>query len=178
MSVNILKSNDALKIVENFKSVESSVTKNFFDIFGTTGCLLNCKDERTLDLRLYSDKTRQDAKSRKEKKKIAFEHKLQLSEFRESRQAWFTATIIKTSASRGCGSCQILLKIIIAIFFQDLEDLPEQYEYSVAQDFEVRYREAGEEEPIATVQLFQPPGKCRFFDKTNGLNFSRTERTL
>jgi hypothetical protein len=159
MSVTILPSDKALTVIDDSKCTGPSVTANFFNVFGTTNCLLNCKDERILDLQLYGEKTKQGAKTRREKKKITYEHKLQLNEFRESRQDWFTATTIKRSASQGCGSCSILQKIIIAIFFHESNCLPDQYEYSIAQDFEIRYRNVGKDETIATVQLFQPPGK-------------------
>jgi hypothetical protein len=165
MSVKRLDLKDALAIVDNVSYTRPSVTKNFFDVFGTTGCLLNCKFERTLDADLYNEKTRCPTKNRQEKKKVAYARKIQINQFRESRQTWSTARMIISSAAQGCASCNILRMIIIALFFQGAHDLPDKYEYSIAQDFEMRYRRIGEDEPVAIIQLFQPPGKYSMLNK-------------
>jgi hypothetical protein len=159
MSVKILDAKDALTIVDDAKHTGPTITKNFFEVFGSDGCLLNCKFERTLDSNLYNEKTKHAAKNRQEKKQFTSARKIQINQFRESRQTWFTASTIRTSAMQGCMSCNMLRMIIIALFFQGVHDLPDKYEYSIAQDFEVRYRCIGEEEPTAIIQLFQPPGK-------------------
>jgi hypothetical protein len=160
MSVEVLNHKDVLLFLETSSTAESPVTKNFFDVFGTTACLLNCKNERTLDADLYTEKAKHAAKTRQEKKKITFERKIQIGQFRESRKVWFSVDTIAASAEHGCNSCKLLLKMLIAIFFQNLGSLPKEYEYSIAQDFELRYRCLGEEKPIAIAQLFQPPGSA------------------
>jgi hypothetical protein len=159
MSVKTLDFKEALAIIDDARNTGPTVTKNFFNVFGTTGCLLNCKFERTLDADLYNEKARYAAKNRREKKKVTSARKIQISQFRESRQTWSTASAIRTSATQGCASCNIIRLITIAIFFPGVHELPDEYEYSIAQDFEVRYRRIGEEEPVAIIQLFQPPGK-------------------
>jgi hypothetical protein len=159
MSVIVLNPKDIPSSSQGPDVTRLPVFKNFFDVFGTNGCQLNCNDERTLDANLHGEKTRAAVKTRKEKKKITFERKTQISHFRESRKTWFDTTAIKASVEQGCNSCNILLKILVALFFRDTNDLSECYEYSIAQDFEVKYRRLGEEESIAIVQLFQPPSK-------------------
>jgi hypothetical protein len=165
MTVIVLDPKDIPSSSKGLEGTGPPVFRNFFDVFGTTGCQLNCNDERILDADLYEEKTRAAAKTRKEKKKITFERKTQINHFRESRKTWFDTTEIKASAEQGCNSCNILLKILVALFFRNINDLPEGYEYSIAQDFEVKYRRHGEEEPIAIVQLFQPPGKQQTTNK-------------
>jgi len=158
MSVQILTPEDAIAIVERCDPAVPFITENFQRVFETTGCLLNCKDEKVLEEHLHSEKEKYDYKTRQQKKGVIAARKIELNQFRESRQVWFTASEITTSATQGCGSCAVLLAILIKTFFQSEQDLPNDYEYSIAQDFEMRYRRSGTVEPLVIAQLFQPSG--------------------
>jgi hypothetical protein len=113
MSVTIINTKDAIAIVDNAQRVAPQVTKSFFDVFGTTGCLLNCEDKKTLEQNIQHNKTKYDKTDRKG---VRLARKEFLTRCHESCQEWFTASEITASAAQGCGSCSALRQIIQNLF--------------------------------------------------------------
>jgi hypothetical protein len=158
MSVIIANYKEAIAFAENARCAAPQVKKNFFDVFGTPGCLLNCEDERTVNQNFQYDKTKHVIHSRTERKKVRLARKKYLAEFHETRQEWFTASEIIASAAQGCGSCSALRQIIQNSFFGNEQGLSNRYEYSVPQNFDLKRRPIDTEGSVETIQLFQPPG--------------------
>lgn len=148
MSVTIANRKDATEIIDNAENSASQARKNFFDVFGTTGCLLNCRD---------ADAVKQNFGATKGYSR-AVKREMRASRLEKSNQKWFVASDISTSATQGCGSCKVLSQILAMVFDGTEQSLSEEYEYSVSHDFELKRRPLGEEKYIEMTQLFQPPG--------------------
>jgi hypothetical protein len=145
MSVIIANYKDAVLFAENARFAAPKVKKNFFDVFGTSGCILNCEDDRT--------------RSRTEKKGVRLARKKSLADFcRNTRQEWFPASEIIASAAKGCGSCIALRQIIQDSFPGNESGLSDRYEYSIPPQFDLRRRPIVAAGPVESIQLFQPPG--------------------
>jgi uncharacterized protein YnzC (UPF0291/DUF896 family) len=158
MSVIIANYKDAIAFAKDAQCAAPQVKKNFFDVFGTSGCLLNCEDERTVNRNFQYNKMKHVIHSKAERKKVRLARKKYLAEFRKTCQEWFTASEIIASAAQGFGSCSVLRQIIQSSFSGNEQGLSNIYEYSVLQDFDLIRRPISAEGPVETVQLFQPPG--------------------
>ncbi|KAH8724267.1 hypothetical protein GQ44DRAFT_284168 [Phaeosphaeriaceae sp. PMI808] len=176
MSVRVLDLQDAIAYIDKCKHAKESVTKNFQDVFGTAGCLLNCNYERTFEDDLRGEKAEYASKTSQRRKDLSHNRKLQCSKFRESRQTWFAGSKFVASAAQGCQSCSCLMKIFLGIFFQGAQDLPDSFEYSVSQNFEIRYRLPGNVDAVAIARLFQPQGKQYTRSDATRLIVGRFER--
>jgi hypothetical protein len=158
MLVAIVSNEDAIAIISNAQSVVPQVTKSFFEVFGTTGCLLNCEGGGTFEQNFQKDKKNQDLHSMSKRKGNWWARKKYTIEYCKSRQEWFSASEITASSAQGCGSCGVLEQIIQNLFSRNEQGLTCEYEFSVSLDFELRRRPLGREGQIEIVQLFQPPG--------------------
>jgi hypothetical protein len=139
------------------KLTAQRVTKTFFDVFGTTGCLLNCEAEKNLEDQFEYNKEKYDIKSKQDRKRVRAARAAHIKQHKGSRQDWFIASEIKASAARGCGSCSVLRQVIQNLFSED-EQLGDEPEYSVSRDFQLSRRVWGGETPDVVIQLFQYPG--------------------
>jgi hypothetical protein len=158
MSVKFIYRQDIIKLVDNDEQPLAFTTpakkKNFYNVFGTTGCLLNCENERIVEQTLRYDKT-EHVEYKRERERVA--RKQHRAESRISRREWFSARELAQSVEQGCGSCSVLSKIILNIF-PVCGELSSAYEYSVSHEFELRRRLSSGEGKVEIVQLFQPPG--------------------
>ena len=158
MSVEIVDFKNSVEPVHIAQHAGPRVKKNFFDVFGTTGCLLNCQTERTLEQDFQQKRAIHVPHSDRKNTKANSARKKHSRRVRRSRQEWFTANDIAASVAQGCGSCSALNHIIRDSFTGNEQGLSGQYEYSVSLDFELKRRPLGKEEPLERIQLFQPPG--------------------
>ena len=128
MSVTIINTKDAIAIAENAQRLTPQVTKtlwkNFFDVFGTTGCLLNCEVKRTLEHKVQDIKGKND---NNDASGVGLARKITLLHFRRSCKEWFTASEITKSAAQGCGSCTAIKQIIRNLFSPNKQDLSGEY---------------------------------------------------
>jgi hypothetical protein len=129
MSVRVISPDAAVEAVKNFKRTSAQVRKNFFEVFDTSGCLLNCECERL------------HARSRKNTK----------------RKEWFTASEIAASVLKGCRSCYVLNLIIQESFLRSEHSVSSTDQYSISRNFELKRLPAGEK-TVEMIQLFQPSG--------------------
>jgi len=158
MSVKVIHPNELQTYLNNAQSEIPRVTKTFFDIFGTSGCLLNCEAERNLEEVFEYNKEKYDIKSKRDRKRVRAARIAHVKQHEGTRQEGFTASEITASATSGCGSCNVLKQIIQILLFRD-EEFCDGFEYSVARDFQLSRRSRGAKEPDVTVQLFQYPGR-------------------
>ena len=121
----------------------------------TTGCLLNCEVKRTLEHNVHPHKTKDDKFDGRE---VRLARKKILVHYYESRQQWFTATEITTSAAQGCGSCSTVGEMFRNLFPGNEQGLSGEYEYSISLEFVLGRRPLGKEEPVEIIELFQPLG--------------------
>jgi hypothetical protein len=154
MSVSIIDREDIIKAAENAQPAPIQTLKNFYDVFGTTGCLLNCEEERTMEQNFRYNETGYHGSKKRGERIARCKH---LKQSRGSRQEWFNASEITQSAKQGCGSCSVLSQIIQNVF-SGCKELSSAYEYSVHYDFKLRRRLSSLEGEMEVVQLFQPPG--------------------
>ncbi|KAI1456987.1 heterokaryon incompatibility protein-domain-containing protein [Annulohypoxylon moriforme] len=136
MSVTVLSREDVTKIVGNDRPAKSYTWKNFFDVFSTTGCLLNCGGRK--DTKITSRK-----KPKTKADQVA--------------ARWFSIGEITTSAARGCEACKVLQQIIKTLFSTEDINMPEPYEYSISKVFEIRKRARSKPDSVEIIQLFQLP---------------------
>ena len=137
--------------------VEMATTqvKNFFDVFGTTGCQLNCQERG----QIYAEnKTNNNVHSRAERKRARSNRRTDLTRSLGSYQEWFTADQIGASIASGCGSCRVLSHIFQNSFSGNQQVLSDKYQYSLARNFELRRRPLAQLDPAEIIQLFQPLG--------------------
>ena len=168
MSVKIVNDKDAIAIVKKVQVAAASnkaqgtppqaKKKNFFDVFGTAGCQLNCQDERMLGQIFPDNKTNSGANTTSKKKTARSARRNHFSRYLESWQEWFTAGEITASGAQGCGSCRILNQILQNLFSGNQHGLSDQYQYSLTWTFELRRRPIAQQDSVETIQLFQPPG--------------------
>ena len=161
MSVKIVNPQDAIQIIEKNQSA-TPATRNFFDVFDTSGCLLKCEKERLLDPKFQYDKTKEPEHSRRKRKEVSAALAAYHRESRGSLQDWFKAGEITASAARGCGSCNAFSRMFQSSFPGNEQGLSDRYEYSVSRKFELRRRPpppAGPED-VESIQPFQAP--CMF----------------
>ncbi len=161
MSVTIVNQTDTLARINSAQSVASEVKENnFFDVFGTTGCLLNCADGATLEQIFPDNRTNKGASSRTERKRRRAARREHLDQFHKSHQhiEWFTAGQITASATQGCESCRVLSEILQKTFEGNQKGLSDQHEYSREIDFTLRRRSRAQKDGIESIQLFQPRG--------------------
>jgi hypothetical protein len=156
MSVKTLSREEVHALVDNAQLAGPPVTRNFFDVFGTTGCLLDCENGTTLREKIVQHKIRNATQSSRREGSAA--RKQRWADSRGPGRKWFNANEILASATQGCGSCSTLRKIILQVFFPNQQDLPDDCEYFVSRHFEISQREPGAEESVEVFQLFQPPG--------------------
>jgi hypothetical protein len=162
MSVTVVKHQDAIQIIERGETPAQPATRNFFDAFGTTGCLRKCENERTLKTEIQYDKAKHNQLSRKQRKEVSAALTAYLKEAHGGLQDWFKADEINASAAQGCGSCRAISYMVQNSFPGNEQGLSDKYEYSVSRTFELRRRlraPAGKVPPVEMVQLFQPPCK-------------------
>jgi len=152
MTVAITNHKDTVEYVHDSENLAPQARENFFDVFGTTGCLLNCKGSIRQDVELDQAKEEQSGAVRREMKASRAEYRKKLS------STWFVASDIATSAVKGCGSCSVLSQILAMVYDNTRQGQPQVYEYSVSHDFKLKRRPLGEERYVEMVQLFQPPG--------------------
>jgi hypothetical protein len=157
MSVKVVNYRDVVAIADNAERAAPQATKNFFDVFGTTGCMLNCQQDRNLGQKFQYSNTR--LLSHKAKQAVYAARIKDEKEYCGSRQEWFTASEITVSAGQGCGSCSVIREIIRSSFSQSEHNVFDEYQYSVSLHFELRRRPRGEVKPVEIVHLFQPYGK-------------------
>ena len=129
--------------------------KNFFDVFGTTGCQLNCQELGQIHA---ENKTNDNAHSRAERKRARSNRRTNLKQSLGSRQEWFTAQQIGASIASGCGSCSALSHLFKNSFSGNQQVLSDKYQYSLTLDFELRRRPLTKQDPVEIIQLFQPLG--------------------
>jgi hypothetical protein len=162
MSLTLLDCMDAIAIADtNTQRPVPKVTKSFFDVFGTTGCRLNCQLQRTIEQNFQHNKVKHVAHSRTERKWVRAARKEHHNQCSGSHQEWFTASDITASSAQGCGSCSILRQIIQNLFSENEQGLSGRYEYSIPYlgSFEIKRRPLQDsKEPVEIIQLFQPPG--------------------
>ncbi|KAH7310151.1 hypothetical protein BKA65DRAFT_485091 [Rhexocercosporidium sp. MPI-PUGE-AT-0058] len=139
MLVAIATYKDATEYVHDSENLAPQSRENFFDIFGTTGCVLNCKDSIRQDVELDQAKEEQSRAVRRKMKASQAEYCKKLS------LTWFIASDIATSAIKGCGSCSVLSQILVMVFDNTQQSQPRAYEYSVSHDFKLKRRRLGEE---------------------------------
>jgi hypothetical protein len=72
MLVIIANYQDAISFAENARFAGPKIKKNFFDVFGTSGCILNCEEDRKVNRNFQYDKTQHVMRSRTERKGVRF----------------------------------------------------------------------------------------------------------
>jgi hypothetical protein len=151
MAVTILHLQDALAIPDEPLS-RVPVNRNFFEIFGTTGCRLHCESKRQIGAEPESKKdTRSPHKSGTTRAARRLHDKNS-----KTHQLWFTSDELASSINSGCGSCTVIGHILAYVFPDSARELPDAYEYTIDRRWELKCRKAGEKVE-ATVQLFQHP---------------------
>lgn len=143
MSVKVLTVEAAVEAVENLKGTSPNVDKSFFDVFGTSGCSLNCHLEK-----------RRKGHQRNNLRKV-----------------WFSDADLEKSISSGCESCNVLNSIIQESFSRSPHPKASTNRYQITRDFQLQRRviikgktkkhknkddRKGNKTEI--IQLFQPPG--------------------
>lgn len=160
MSIKIITNNDAIEIATDIISVGSQFV-NFYEVFGTTGCLLNCEAERAVEQSYQPNVPDQVVGSvalRKAKRKERRSHRYQCS---SSTQEWFSGGKLQKSAKQGCGSCGVLKQIFHILFPGTAQEPSNLHEYSVSPDFVLKRRLLRGSDCVEQIQLFQPFGiKC------------------
>lgn len=153
MSVTALDLPDALAISDETPT-HTPVNKNFFQHFGTTGCLLGCHSTKhvksDLGLKHNTPPTITTRKVRAAQRR----YKKEL----DAQDSWFTIAQLVESVDNGCGSCGLINRILACIFPGNATRSPEMYKYAFDCRWELRCKKIGEASQ-ATVQLFQPPSK-------------------
>jgi hypothetical protein len=110
MMVAIANHKDTVKYVHDSENLALQAKENFFDVFDTIGCLLNCKVSIRQDVELDQAKEEQSRAVRREIKASRAEYSKKLS------STWFVASYIATSAVKGCGSYSVLSRILAMVF--------------------------------------------------------------
>lgn len=159
VSISLLEYKDAIAIVEaNAQRSEPKAIRNFFDLFGRTGCHLNCREKSAMAQNFGYNMVKHVTHTNTEKKLRKAAQKEQIKQSSCSSHKWFTASNIKASSARGCQSCNILRQIFQSLFSGNEKELSSEYEYSYDK-FEMKRRQIQSSEKIVeTVRLFQPLG--------------------
>lgn len=170
---------DALKLdIPDEAQHTSSDTKNFFQHFGTTGCVLGCESKRTFEADLELKRSAIPIRTRNDAKAVRRSHRKD----HRSRQSWFTSSELATSKSSGCGSCAVLSQVLAAVFPESVNDPSDLYSFFVDPMWELKCRKTSrpesESEPEWTVQLFQHRGKLPSTSNGARLMFDRCNHTL
>lgn len=133
MSVETISLETAVNAVKVLTA--PSKKKNFQEVFGTAGCLLNCEKDR----------------EKKDSKKSA------------TRIERFTVSQI-TASSKSCRCCRLIEFILRATFSRSKHDISLTDEYTVTREFELKRYRTGVTDP-EVVQLFQPRGMSFCFNE-------------
>jgi hypothetical protein len=162
MSVRIVDSEDVAALICNPQHIAPQV-KNFFNVFGTAGCLLNCEMERIFEQGFQYNRENHVVHSKAERRVVRSGRREHRQQYLMSRQEWFTTTTVTKSAAQGCGSCSVLRQMLYALFPEDFQDLSVEYEYSISQWFELKRRPPSAGGSMDIIQLFQPPSRSLLY---------------
>ena len=165
MAVTILHLQDALAIPDEPLG-RVPVIRNFFEIFGTTGCRLHCESKRQIGA---EPESRKDTCSPRKNGTTRAARRLH-DKNAKTHQSWFTSDELASSMNGGCGSCTVIGHILAYVFPDSARELSDVYEYTIDRRWELKCRKAGEKVG-ATVQLFQHPSWSLF----TGLNWRSTD---
>jgi hypothetical protein len=166
MAVTILHLQDALAIPDEPLG-RVPIIRNFFEIFGTTGCRLHCESKRQIGAEPESKK---DTCSPPHKNGTTRAARRLHDKNAKTHQSWFTSDELASSMNGGCGSCTVIGHILAYVFPDSARELSDVYEYTIDRRWELKCRKAGEKVG-ATVQLFQHPSWSLF----TGFNWRSTD---
>ncbi|KAI1383443.1 uncharacterized protein F4822DRAFT_77973 [Hypoxylon trugodes] len=111
MSVTLLSRDEAC-IIGRGQPADSDFKKNFFDVFGTAGCLLGCEDKKYPKEKSPQIEFRSKRSSRRDRRMTKDDE----SEAIRTPTQWFDINEITASAVHGCGSCAVLRQLIEILF--------------------------------------------------------------
>jgi hypothetical protein len=161
MSVTIINRKDINKVAEDAQRPTTPIIKSFYEVFGTSGCSLNCQASHNHEQSMQNIATMHPNKSRSGRRERWQARAGYQTELDESQEEWFEASKISASAGQGCGSCGILYQLI-KLLFPDNHIFPIiDYEYSISHEFAIRRRPKQEQESVEVIELFQPSGMRR-----------------
>lgn len=172
MSVIVLPHEEALAISDEAQAAlpQAQIVMNFFEHFGTTGCMLDCEHKKTQEAEFKYNK----ASSNREKARSA--RKSHAKEFCRTR--WFTGKDLVSSKRKGCGSCDVLSQILSKVFHQGENMHLETCKFSVAPSWELKAQQIGGNERELSAQLFQYQSQLPKIPVDHHLTSDRCQRTF
>jgi hypothetical protein len=152
MLIENIELSHALRLVE--ESTSGPTNQNFYDIFGTDGCSLNCNNRRAI----------QEFRHRRAPASSG-EKKIKASMIRKAGTKSFTAEELQASVRSGCRSCEVFSLIFSQIFpeHKDTANDSTVCTYTISNEFTLcQHLETNHVTSVKRVQLFHPHSKLIF----------------
>ena len=138
MSVKKISQQDACEIIARAQSDAIQVKKNYYEIFSSTNCLLNCRESLDLEQNPTFVKTNEGVTSREGRRNVRSTRRDCVKHVLQSHKAWFSAVEIEMSVAKGCGACKILREILRELFPGNQDGLSGAYDYSITHRFALK----------------------------------------
>lgn len=134
-AISLISNDEVLKAVETGSASSTETSRNFFALFNTTGCLMDCEKEHSIMPDKAYTKGMRRNELRLKAAGLAIPDGRPRKHDHSSLQDWFTADKIAASAKSGCESCATF-KYMFEQCYPD--GAPGDYMFRVSRSLELR----------------------------------------